>query len=68
MGAPRGFAVSIAEADVANFPGDPIDIYSGKTICVTGVIFMNPLGNPMLIIRNPSQIVVKDEVEDTGGS
>jgi spore coat protein CotH len=60
MRSPDGFAVEIAEADVANFPGDPIDIYKGKTICVTGVVSITPFDDPILIVSHPSQIVIKD--------
>jgi len=60
LGTPDNFAVEIAEADVANFPGDPIEIYKDKTICVTGVIAMTPFGDAILVVQNPSQIVIKE--------
>ncbi|MFC1845785.1 CotH kinase family protein [Chloroflexota bacterium] len=64
LGTPNKYAVEIAEADVANFPGDPIEIYKDKIICVTGVIAMTPFGDAILVVNNPSQIVIKGTADN----
>jgi len=55
-----GFAIEIANADAAKFQGDPKDIYKGKTVCATGEVSMSRFGNPILIVRDPSEIKVTD--------
>ena len=52
---PQRFTVVIWIQHRGNFPQPPEDYYSGKTICVTGLI-IEYKGVPEIEIKNPSEI------------
>ncbi len=59
MGKQGGLTVHIAEEDKGKFEGNPLTVYTKKTICVTGDVFNDPTWGPQMKITDPSQLVVK---------
>jgi micrococcal nuclease len=52
------FTVTILGGDRGKFEKPPETLYSGKEICVTGMI-QSYQGRPEIIVKDPSQIKVK---------
>lgn len=53
------FTVLIWGADRDKFKGSPETFYNGKRICVSGII-EEYKGKPEIIVKDPSQITVKE--------
>jgi hypothetical protein len=53
-------SVLIAEATRARFKYAPETAFTGKWVCVTGLIKTNPRGKPEIAVNDPAQIVVQD--------
>jgi len=50
--------------DPSIFEEDPMLYFDGKTICVTGEVGANDFhGGPEIVVTDPSQIVIQEEVE-----
>jgi micrococcal nuclease len=58
------FSVMIRDADRAKFSGPPEMLFTGKTVCVTGVI-LDFRGKPEIVVSDPSQIVVSAAAQAT---
>lgn len=58
------FSVMIPDVDRAKFKGPPEMVFSGKTVCVTGMI-IDFRGKPEIVVEDPTQIVVSAEAPAT---
>ena len=56
----QSFSVVIAEATRARFKIAPEVEYTGKWVCVAGVIVMDARGKAQIAVSDPAQIVVRD--------
>ena len=54
---PKTFAVPLCRVGKKNFPSDPGLSYSGKTLCVTGILKIWD-GKPVIIITDQGQVQV----------
>lgn len=50
----------IAEATRARFKVAPETAFTGKWVCVTGLITADYRGKPLIAVSNPAQIVIQD--------